>query len=360
VTRLLCTGLLLGTFPSAALADWTVVPLHPAGAYSTFVGGVNAQQQVGSWTATAFTGPKPVIWSGSAGSMVNLAPGAIDFGELYGVSGSTQFGTFNGHASLWHGTAASRADLHPPGAPVDSASWAFGMFGSQQVGYYSAAAGSAHAAIWSGSAASFVDLHPGGTRDISLAYGTDGVHQGGYFQPEFGAPHAALWSGSAASMVDLNPSGADGSTIYGVVPGQQVGFAIFGSPSIDHGVMWSGTASSWVDLNPPGSSSVLRATCGSAQVGTLHGNNAAVWFGSAGSVINALLPPEYSYSIATSVYESGGMFYVGGWAERNGGPLQEGFLWVGVPAPSGLSFLCCATCLGGLRRRRGQGLHTQA
>src|SRR4051794_23526244 len=76
------------------LGQWTATRLHPSGSYSTSVNGVSASQQAGFWQATQSSLTKPVYWSGSSGSMVNLAPGASDLGELYGVSGSTQFGWF--------------------------------------------------------------------------------------------------------------------------------------------------------------------------------------------------------------------------------------------------------------------------
>ena len=288
--------------------------------------------------------------------MVNLAPGAIDYGALVGVSGNTQFGFFNGEASLWHGTAASRVSLHPIGAPPGSGSTVYGMYGNEQVGQYGVTVG--HAAVWHGTAASFVDLHPAGA-EMSIAYGSDGTHQSGIVS--FGAEHAALWSGTAATMVDLNPPGGGSSGIYGMVPGQQVGFATVGPLGLLHASMWSGTAASWVDLNPPGADSELLATCGAAQAGVLNGR-AAVWFGNAASVVDlhALLPPEYYFSIALSVHESQGIFYVGGWAERSGGPASEAFLWVGVPEPASFAALFCAATLVVRRRRPIQGLQTQA
>jgi hypothetical protein len=352
---------LLACLPASALADWTAIRLHPSGSYSTSVGGVSATNQVGFWQATPQSPIKPVIWSGSFGSMVNLAPAASDYGVLYGLSGGTQFGHLNGRASLWQGTPESRVSLHPTNAPPDSGSVVHAMRGNEQAGTFSAAAGSIHGAVWHGSAGSFVDLHAWGPRDISLAFATDGLRQGGYFQTEFGSPHAVLWSGSAASMIDLNPPGAGGSTIYGMASGQQAGIAYFGVPSIDHAVIWSGSANSWVDLNPPNSSSILAATCGTAQAGQLNGFSAAVWFGTPQSVVNlhAFLAPEYVYSVATSVYEQSGLFYVGGWAYRSGGPSQEAFLWVGVPCPSSLALLSWTGVLA-CRRRRPHGLHPHA
>jgi hypothetical protein len=141
-----------------------------------------------------------------------------------------------------------------------------------------------------------------------------------------------------------------------MVPGQQVGFATFGSPGLDHAGMWAGTAASWLDLNPPNSYSRLMATCGTAQVGELDGFDAAIWFGTPGSMVDlhTFLPSGYSYSIATSVYESNGVFYVGGWAARSGGPSEEAFLWVGVPAPSGLAALSIAGAFGLGNPQRGE------
>jgi hypothetical protein len=349
VTRSVRTGLLLPAFPAGTLADWTVIPLHPAGAYSTAVAGVTAQQQVGSWQATSFSLTKPVIWTGSSASMVSLAPGSTEFGVLNGVSGDAQFGQFGSaalgaRAAIWHGTPQSRVDLDPSGPLFSTVN---GLFGAQQVGVRGAQAGGGHATLWQGSPGSMVDLHPAGALD-SNAYCTDGIHQGGYVQSLSGGAHAALWSGSASSDIDLNPTAASGSKIFGMASGQQVGFATFGVPGVDHAVMWSGSAASWTDLNPPNSSSELTATCGTAQVGVLNGFDAAVWFGTAGSVVDlhSLLPQTYAYSVADSVYETNGTYYVGGWAHRNGGPSQEAFLWVGVPAPSGLAALSMAGVIG--------------
>ena len=336
----------LALWPALVSAQWTATRLHPEGSHDSAVGGVTADHQYGVWQATSFSFPKPVIWSGTS-SFVNLAPGATDGGALAGGIGDTQFGTFNGHASLWQGTPESRVDLNPIGLPGNSD--VTSMAGSQQVGdYYTPGVG--HAALWSGTAQSFVDLHPAGAQ-LSIAYATDGVQQGGYVQ--FVAPHAALWSGTAASMLDLNPIGSSGSHITGMVPGQQVGYATLGTPGIDHAGIWSGSAASWIDLNPPNSYSQLFATCGSAEVGILNGFDAAIWFGTPQSVIDlhSFLPNSYYYSIATSIAEEDGVFYVGGWAEQAAG-TREAFLWVGVPSPSTLS-LAAPILLTSFRRRRG-------
>jgi hypothetical protein len=154
-------------------------------------------------------------------------------------------------------------------------------------------------------------------------------------------------------MIDLNPPGSSASHIFGMIPGQQVGYATFEPFGVDHAAIWSGTAEGWVDLNPPNSTSQLYATCGSAQVGILNGGHAAIWFGTPGSVIDlhSLLPSVYYYSVAYSVYEQNGTFYVGGAAmQANHG--SEAFLWVGtVPAPSSLVLLGGAGAILAWRRR---------
>jgi hypothetical protein len=336
---------------NSARGQWVATDLHPAGAYLTVAGGANATTQAGRWQATPFSSTKPVIWHGTAASMVNLAPGATDFGRLYGLHGDTQFGTFNGRAAIWSGTPQSRVDLQPASLP--GASDVFGMNGTQQVGDYFTP-GVIHAALWNGTANSFVDLHPGGGPNSgSTAFATDGSQQGGKYYSEFVAAHAVLWSGTAASMVDLNPASSIGSTIYGMVPGQQAGYATFGTPGLDHAGIWSGTAASFIDLNPPGSTSQLTATCGTAQVGQVGGSDAAIWFGTAGSVVNlgSFLPPNFSYSVATSVFEQNGTFYVGGWGQQSSSAPQEALLWVGVPAPSELAVLGVAGIWAARRRR---------
>jgi hypothetical protein len=342
-------GSLIGLCAGSACAQWSAVRLHPLGAYSSSATGVNATQQAGFWQPTSSALEDPVIWFGTS-SFLNLAPAATDWGELYGMEGDTQYGIFGGggvgaRAAIWHGTPESRVVLDPTGAFFSAA---LGAHGSEQVGVRGSPA---HAVLWHGTAGSLVDLHPPGALE-SAALGTDGLHQGGYVH--FTAPHAALWSGTAASMIDMNPIGSAGSRISGMVPGQQVGYAAIGTPALNHASIWSGTAASWIDLNPPGSTSELDATCGSAQVGQLNGGSAAIWFGTPQSVINlhSFLPPSYFYSVATSVYESNGLFYVGGWAQQSSGTPQEAFLWVGVPAPSGLALLAAAGFSAGGRRRR--------
>lgn len=341
-------------------AQWTAFRLLGPSDYLSRCLATNDQQQGGWRQAGQFMPHQPVIWSGSAGSEVNLATSPTDSGEVNAVWQGYQGGIFNGHASIWQGTAQSRVDLDP-GIVGTHGTWIRAMRDTQQVGYIVAPAVIDHAAMWMGSAASFVDLHPAaaGTND-SFAYATDGLHQGGV--ATIGSyQHAALWSGSAASFVDLNPFTGGQSFISGMAPGQQVGWYTTPTNISEHAAIWSGTASSLIDLHPfPGSgSSFLLATTGQVQVGESHvpgGSfvHAGVWFGTAASFVDlhSFLPAGYGSSEATSVYQANGLIYVGGTAANPSTGLTEAFLWVGVPAPSSGTATLLSMSVLAVRRRR--------
>jgi hypothetical protein len=234
---------------SAALADWTVVFLHPEGATSSSAEAVDGNVQVG--TARFGNEFRAYLWRGSAASGVELhQPGALySYGN--GAGGGLQAGSVFQHAALWSGTAASWVDLHPPEAYN---SFARGTDGVEQVGMAMVPLDSAphHAALWRGSAESFVDLTPA----VSLgaeAYGVHGGQQVGFVIVDFGlSQRATLWTGSAESALDLNPAGAESSAAYGVYAGRQVGSAVFAG--VSHAGLWDGSAASWVDLHPTGAS----------------------------------------------------------------------------------------------------------
>lgn len=115
-------------------------------------------------------------------------------------------------------------NLNPASSHVYSL--AFGVDGSQQVGYITNSTASEHASLWSGSAASWVDLNPPGSMESIATAVSDGQQVGG--ASINGPIHACLWTGTAASIVDLNPAGSSGSGAMGVSDGQQVGSAEMG------------------------------------------------------------------------------------------------------------------------------------
>jgi hypothetical protein len=265
------------------------------------------------------------------------------------MSAEHQVGQLNGHASLWSGTAASRVDLHPSWAQDSTA---YGVSGNEQAGIASPPGTAYHAVVWHGSASSVVDLHPAGFRESEALADADG-QQGGYVRLADNSTHAALWSGSAASFLDMNPTGAIGSSISAMWPGQQVGAVGWPGGATQVGY-WSGTPDSFVSLQPANMSNVqMFATCGSAQAG-IAANHAAVWFGSASSIVNlaTFLPAgQYFQSGAQGVGFSNGQYYVSGWATRSSDHVTEAWVWVGVPGP-GSAWVGAGVLALGRRRAR--------
>jgi hypothetical protein len=197
-----------------------------------------------------------------------------------------------------------------------------------------------HACLWHGTAASFVDLHPPGASSSS-ARGTDGTTQGGVVDN-----HAGIWTGSAASWVDLHPPGASASEVRDLVPGQQVGFATIGGQY--HAAMWGGSASTFADLHPASAvSSLLLGTTGVWQGGvwTTAGGyvRAGIWKGTAATFqdLHAVLGGAFTDSQCTSIAESGGAIVAGGWAWNSPGPPLHAVIWA-LPA-----FALTATTTGG-------------
>lgn len=165
---------------------------------------VNATQQGGwvSYFSGPFEGPhNAALWSGTAGSFVNLHPTGVDVSRIAAMSSNLQGGhTITGgtyHAALWQGTAGSYVDLNPAGAGSSHVS---GMTEGFQVGT-ATIEGANHAALWTGSAASFIDLHAALSSDYyhSEAFGTyfDGTNLfivgSAYYVPT-GITHAMMWT----------------------------------------------------------------------------------------------------------------------------------------------------------------------
>ena len=124
--------------------------------------------------------------------------------RAYGVSGGQQVGYVGLHAGLWSGTAGSWVDLNPAGFTSSAAQ---GISGSQQVGYVAgpATGGKIHGSLWSGSVSSWVDLNPTEC-EYSYGSGASGAQQVGYAcgAATGGWEHASLWQGTAASWFDLH------------------------------------------------------------------------------------------------------------------------------------------------------------
>ncbi len=281
------------------------------------------------------------LWTGTAGSWVNLHPAWAEYSEASGVGGGQQVG-FAGvsgvvyRASLWTGTAASWVNLNPAGA---SNSEAYAVHDGQQVGYADFG-GVLHAGMWSGTAGSWLDLHPAGARS-SAALGVSNGQQVGYAildavpNPDIyfdGVSHASLWSGTAGSWVDLHPAGARRSAAFGVSNGQQVGYADVGG--VRRASLWSGTAGSWVDLNPAGAGeSSAYGVHGGQQVGGAYFDGdyrAILWSGTADSWVDlsGFLPAWLRSSFSRDVWHDGALTYVVGSAYNPVRGFVEAIMWV--------------------------------
>ena len=315
----------------SAPAQWTVVNLSPAVPNDSVAWGVNADRQVG-WATVDFS-DHASLWSGTAGSRVDLNPAEATASRAYGVGGGQQVGSADlavgpTHAILWIGTAASRVDLNPAGW-TNSVGW--GVGGGQQVGWVVVSGGASdRASLWSGTAASWVNLNPAGSVD-SEALGVSGGHQVGYARVG-GVSRASLWSGSAASWVDLNPAGASSSIASGVDGVHQVGSAVVGSGG--GASLWTGTAASWVNLDPAGSEgSTGYGVYGDQQVGSVvvgGVEHASLWRGTAASWVDlhAFLPADFRDSIARAIWSNEAFTYVVGFGYNNTLGRYEALMWV--------------------------------
>lgn len=348
-----------------APAQWTVSNLHPGGGVlQSTATGTSGVQQVG-WTGFDQF-PRASLWSGSAGSWIDLHPNGAVRSIAYGTSGSQQagrvsFNAFTYRAALWNGTAESWTDLTPLGAV---SAGAYAIAGSQQAGYSTFPLGT-FAGIWNGSAESWINLNPAGALS-SVATGTSGSQQVGWSVLDVGGRRAALWNGTAQSWVDLHPSSAPGIT------DQTTTMAFATSGLMQAGIVenydlkttryvrrpcaWSGSVESFVDLTPLGSTEgEALAAWGLLQGGyaIIDGySHAGLWSGTAESWedLHAVLPPEFIASRASSLWSDGATLFVGGSGYNTTTGRQEALLWSRpVPSPANGLGLCLA--LAWSRRR---------
>ncbi len=180
-----------------------------------------------------------MLWTGTADSAVNLQPSKFASyydSVAYCVSGSQQVGVlaripaqagFPNKPMLWSGTAASAVDLTPTtlGTTFDMGAVAYGIGGRQEVGYASNTLTTigTHAIVWAGTGTSAIDLNPTGSV-LTVAYGTNGHVQVGYMGVTIGnapspTPEAMMWLGTATSAFNLQtllPSNFGASEAFSV------------------------------------------------------------------------------------------------------------------------------------------------
>ena len=97
-----------------ARAQWTVVVLDPPGTTYSECNRIQDGQQIGY--VDFGTGAEAAMWSGSAGSFVDLHPGGAVPSQARGVQGGRQVGHTYPHAGYWTGSAGSWVDLAPSGS----------------------------------------------------------------------------------------------------------------------------------------------------------------------------------------------------------------------------------------------------
>jgi hypothetical protein len=345
----LATLLIVTVVSMPAHAQWTVSYLHPPGLHPP--GATQSYAMAGSGTTqvgyTLRDGVRRACrWSGSADSWVDLNPEGSVASAAYAISGSQVGGWAWGTAALWSGSSVVGLN----GATV------YGVSGTHQVGYYVASSAGYifHALLWSGTPDSRVDLNPS-TATSSFAYGVFGTQQVGSARSWEEADSAVLWYGTAASWVGLNPAGASSSFAFATSGTHQVGSATFGDNNALHAGLWSGTAASWVDLHPAGAtSSEAYSVSGAYQAGYANfgaSQTASLWSGTAASWedLSLALTGSWSNTVAQSVWIDGATLYVAGSGHNNTRNRDEALLW-SRPLP------CAPLCVGDINVNGSVGL----
>ena len=378
---------------SASAASYAGTVLYPctvpsgfsSGGPSNFAQTAASGQVVGSGAVSGTVFGHAILWSGPAGSPIDLNPtnlSGITESIAYGTNGTQQVGngwdsSYNERALLWSSTADSAVDLSPTNLSGFIDTYAMGTNGTQQVGSglgNFSGTSTGHALLWSGTAASAVDLHPTNLTWFfqSTAVAISGTQQVGNGSNGLCSPgsstvtHALLWSGTANSAVDLQPTNLTGffdSYAYGVGGGQQVGSGdLDPQGGVAHALLWSGTADSAVDLNPTNltgfTESGANGTNGSQQVGYGGGMggpwHALLWSGTADSAVDLhlLLPAAGTWtdSYAYSIDAAGNVY---GTADGTFNDVTGTFAveWSAVPEPTAVSMLVIGG-VGLLARRR--------
>ncbi|HYE62181.1 MAG TPA: hypothetical protein VD997_09305 [Phycisphaerales bacterium] len=178
--------------------------IHPVWASLSEVMATSGVQQAGYALVPSTGRYHATVWSGSSASAVDLHPGPLNEASFaWGVAGGQQVGSttnFNGNlrqAALWSGTAGSYINL----TPSSYYSEALAVEGGIQVGYERATSGSfRRPVIWSGTAASMSYL-----AGPSVEGAIRAIHQGRLAgEMHVGAHrHATMWNSATSSPEDL-------------------------------------------------------------------------------------------------------------------------------------------------------------
>ncbi|GMU83741.1 MAG: hypothetical protein AMXMBFR47_36110 [Planctomycetota bacterium] len=197
------------------------VSLAPPGSRNSQALGIYRDLQVG-YATVGVNGPYHAgLWRGSAESWIELHPPEATESKALGVGNGLQVGYAKiggiDHAFLWRGSVESRVDLTPEATTYSSANAAFA--GVQ------AGTANRRASVWHGSAGSKEDLHASlpVTFTESYGYGVWGTSRFIYvvgYGSDRGATHeAVLWRRPNPCPTDLDGDGKVGLSDLSIVLG---------------------------------------------------------------------------------------------------------------------------------------------
>ncbi|MFT3684780.1 MAG: GC-type dockerin domain-anchored protein [Phycisphaerales bacterium] len=308
----------------AKAQQYTATIITPTGANEAFVQGAGSGHQVGFANGTVTGGnTHAFLWSGTAGSAVDLNPAGCDGGVAYSSFGGQQVGvSFQGErtlATLWTGDAASAVFLNPEGFAYAAAN---STDGTNQVGLgRGPSTGFAtHALAWTGTAESMVDIHPLNANE-TFATGVDGGRISGVATDPNDMYNACYWSSpSPDSFVLLQPDFGYDETTADAISGTTIGGRGYGEATggHSHALLWLNGGETLVDIHPAGyHSSFIFAMRGNLQGGCVQTlpdreqEHAVVWSGTAESAVDLhdLIPDgPWLFSRVTGIDDDGNLY----------------------------------------------------
>ncbi len=346
------TGALRVRLPASIPHDggrWTVQEIHPQGATSSRITGIDGDSAVGSanfiqdWNGGPLDIARPYAWMGDAWIAVDLTPADSVGGAALGVAGDRAVGwfwhvydCFPGQcawqsAGFWDLPSGAFTERHASGAEYSRIA---DISGDRMVG-------SATFEYSQGNYETFATIHeppnywPRRVADVTFSSVDGDAIFGGVFA---GGSHARRWDAASLRVLDMEPQGVSASFVQGAGDGQAVGSV---QTESTRAAFWTGGRASFADLTPPTQrSSRLRDSDGGLQVGSTSPNgadgqgHAAIWGGTSDSWfdLHTLVSNEFTSSEAFDVdVRVDGTIVVVGTGYRASADRQEALLWIAQP-----------------------------
>ena len=156
---ILASGIILSTSVARCATTYVATSLHPSFSLLSFAYGVSGESQVG-WD---IVGGDALLWNGTAESAISLNPVGYGNSIAYDVLVANKLEAGKLLQQLMHCCGAELQRVLSTSIRTDFVwSTAFGISDGRQVGYGGFLAGNSvsHALLWHGTAESVVDLHP--------------------------------------------------------------------------------------------------------------------------------------------------------------------------------------------------------